>query len=107
MLIYSFLDLYINKYSKFFCFSQHRTAFTIGLLDMFGFENFKINSFEQLMVNTANEEMQSAFYRNQISYNQQAYQQEGLSYHQVNYKDNRKTVDLLLQVKFSLIFLKK
>ena len=65
---------------------------------MFGFENFKVNSFEQLMINTTNEELQNAFYRNQIVYNQQAYQQEGLSYHQVNYKDNRKTVDLLLQV---------
>ena len=74
--------------------------FTIGLLDMFGYENFKINSFEQLMVNTTNEELQSAFYRNEINYNQQAYQQEGLSYHQVNFKDNRKTVDLLLQVLF-------
>ena len=100
------MDFYINEYSKFFCFSQLMPAFTIGLLDMFGFENFKVNSFEQLMINTTNEELQNAFYRNQIFYNQQAYHQEGLSYHQVNYKDNRKTVDLLLQVFFffSLFF---
>ena len=77
--------------------SQKQVAFSIGLLDLFGFENFKKNSLEQLIVNTTNEELQNAFYRNSICYNQQAYQQEGLSYHQVNYKDNRKTVDLLLQ----------
>lgn len=98
------MDFYINEYSKFFCFSQLMPAFTIGLLDMFGFENFKVNSFEQLMINTTNEELQNAFYRNQIFYNQQAYHQEGLSYHQVNYKDNRKTVDLLLQVFFFFTF---
>ena len=50
------------------------------------------------MINTANEELQNAFYRHLFQYNQSTYQQEGLSYHQVNFKDNRKTVDLLLEV---------
>ncbi len=74
--------------------------FTIGLLDTFGYENFKQNSFEQLMVNTLNEELQNAFYRHSFSYDQQLYQKEGLPYPQVNYKDNSKMVDMLLQVSF-------
>jgi myosin heavy subunit len=68
------------------------------MLDSFGYENFKNNSFEQLMVNTLNEEIQNAFYRHSFTYDQESYQKEGLPYPQINYKDNNKVADLLLQV---------
>jgi myosin heavy subunit len=67
---------------------------------MFGFENFKQNSIEQLIVNTVNEELQGAFYRHSFQYDQMLYQREGLPYPQTNYKDNKKVLDLLLQVGY-------
>ena len=64
---------------------------------MFGNESFKKNSLEQLMINTANEEIQNAFYRHSIVYDQETYEREGLAYPKSSFKDNKKIVDLLLQ----------
>lgn len=68
---------------------------------MFGFENFKNNGIEQLVVNTLNEEIQNAFYRHSFTYEQLVYQREGLAFPQISFKDNKKICDLLLQVKFN------
>lgn len=72
-------------------------------MDMFGFENFKVNSIEQLSINTVNEELQNAFYRHSFQYDSQVYQREGLPYPQTSYKDNKKVVELLMQASFTSI----
>jgi myosin heavy subunit len=66
---------------------------------MFGFENLKQNSFEQLIINTVNEEIQNVFYRHSFDYEQKNYQREGLPFPPITYKDNIGALDLLLQVK--------
>ncbi|XP_016133906.1 unconventional myosin-VIIa-like [Sinocyclocheilus grahami] len=71
------------------------TRTSIGLLDIFGFENFPQNSFEQLCINYANEHLQQFFVRHIFKLEQDEYSKEGISWKRIAFSDNQKTLDLL------------
>ncbi|XP_045438435.1 LOW QUALITY PROTEIN: unconventional myosin-VIIb, partial [Pipistrellus kuhlii] len=77
----------------------------IGLLDIFGFENFQNNSFEQLCINLANEHLQQFFVRHVFSLEQEEYRAEGVAWDFVGYTDNRPTLDLLALRPMSVLSL--
>ncbi|XP_069020490.1 unconventional myosin-VIIa-like [Embiotoca jacksoni] len=68
---------------------------SIGLLDIFGFENFKTNSFEQLCINFANEKLQQFFVGHIFKLQQDEYQKEGIAWTNIKFSDNQNILDLL------------
>uniref|UniRef100_A0A674CKG4 Unconventional myosin-VIIa-like n=1 Tax=Salmo trutta TaxID=8032 RepID=A0A674CKG4_SALTR len=69
---------------------------SIGLLDIFGFENFASNSFEQLCINFANEQLQQFFVRHVFKLEQEEYTKEDIVWKNITFNDNTQTLDLLV-----------
>ena len=72
-----------------------RTARTIGILDIYGFESFETNSFEQLCINLANEKLQQSFNEHVFKEEQKVYVDEGIDWSYVDFVDNQDVLDLL------------
>nr|XP_025708236.1 myosin-IIIb [Callorhinus ursinus]XP_025708928.1 myosin-IIIb [Callorhinus ursinus] len=77
----------------------------VGILDIFGFENFRRNSFEQLCINIANEQIQYYFNQHVFALEQVEYQSEGIDATPVAYEDNRPLLDMFLQKPLGLLAL--
>lgn len=67
----------------------------IGLLDIFGFESFPVNSFEQLCINYANEQLQAKFTKDVFVSVYAEYNDEGISLDEIKYDDNTHVLDLI------------
>jgi myosin-5 len=67
----------------------------IGLLDIFGFESFRVNRFEQLCINYTNEKLQAKFTSDVLMSVQAEYREEGLDWETIDYKDNNDVLELL------------
>ncbi|XP_048364354.1 unconventional myosin-X isoform X2 [Sphaerodactylus townsendi] len=68
---------------------------SIGILDIFGFENFEVNRFEQFSINYANEKLQEYFNKHIFSLEQLEYSKEGLMWEDINWTDNGECLDLI------------
>jgi len=75
--------------------TQHGTCRVIGLLDIFGFETFETNYFEQLCINHANEKLQQKFTRDVFGTVRREYQEEGIDLENVQFQDNTEVLDLM------------
>ncbi|XP_041847908.1 unconventional myosin-X [Melanotaenia boesemani] len=68
---------------------------SISILDIFGFENFEVNRFEQFNINYANEKLQEYFNKHIFSLEQLEYNKEGLVWVDINWMDNGECLDLI------------
>uniref|UniRef100_A0A8C5F8Q8 non-specific serine/threonine protein kinase n=1 Tax=Gadus morhua TaxID=8049 RepID=A0A8C5F8Q8_GADMO len=80
-------------------------SLNIGILDIFGFENFKRNSFEQLCINIANEQIQFYFNQHIFTWEQDEYLNEEVDVRMIEYEDNRPLLDMFLQKPMGLLSL--
>ncbi|KAL6782533.1 MYO2 [Auxenochlorella protothecoides x Auxenochlorella symbiontica] len=68
---------------------------SIAVLDIYGFEAFATNSFEQLCINYANERLHQQFNAHLFKLEQAVYRDEGIDWTDVEFVDNQDCVDLL------------
>lgn len=68
---------------------------SVGLLDIFGFEIFEHNSFEQLCINFTNEMLQQHFNQQTFKLEEQVYKQEKIKFQKVSFVDNVPMIELI------------
>lgn len=75
------------------------SRYAVGLLDIFGFECFKVNSFEQLCINYTNEKLQQLFISYVFKAEENEFIIEGLKDFlcELNFVDNQGIIDLMDQ----------
>ncbi|KAK6239101.1 hypothetical protein QUC31_004570 [Theobroma cacao] len=93
--IYSRLfDWLVNKINVSIGQDPHSECL-IGVLDIYGFESFKISSFEQFCINFTNEKLQQHFNQHVFKMEQAEYQNEEIDWSYVEFVDNQDVLDLI------------
>ncbi|XP_056615540.1 unconventional myosin-IXAa isoform X5 [Triplophysa dalaica] len=86
-------------------FEEFAKILSIGVLDIFGFEDFENNSFEQFCINFANERLQHYFNQHIFKLEQEEYRSEGISWHNIDYIDNTGCINLISKKPTALLHL--
>ncbi|KAK4481570.1 hypothetical protein RD792_012472 [Penstemon davidsonii] len=93
--IYSCLfDWLVEQINKSLAVGKRRTGRSISILDIYGFESFERNSFEQFCINYANERLQQHFNRHLFKLEQEEYIQDGIDWAKVDFEDNQDCLNL-------------
>ncbi|KAJ6842435.1 myosin-2-like [Iris pallida] len=81
------------------------TERSISILDIYGFESFNRNSFEQICINYANERLQHHFNRHLFKLQQEEYIQNGIDWTNVDFVDNTECLNLFEKEPIGLLSL--
>uniref|UniRef100_A0AAR2JVK4 Unconventional myosin-Vb n=1 Tax=Pygocentrus nattereri TaxID=42514 RepID=A0AAR2JVK4_PYGNA len=93
--IYAHLfDWIVEHINKALYTSSKQHSF-IGVLDIYGFETFEINSFEQFCINYANEKLQQQFNSHVFKLEQEEYMKEQIPWTLIDFYDNQPCIDLI------------
>ncbi|OQR93349.1 myosin-like protein [Achlya hypogyna] len=98
--LFDWLVTHINASTS----SKMHVAHRICILDIFGFEIFENNSFEQLCINYANEKLQQKFTQDVFKSIQNEYEEEGIPWTKIDFADNVNVLELI-EGRFGLLAL--
>lgn len=94
-IVYSRLfDWLVNKINNSIG-QDPQSKFLIGVLDIYGFESFKTNSFEQFCINLTNEKLQQHFNQHVFKMEQEEYTKEEIKWSYIEFIDNQDILDLI------------
>uniref|UniRef100_A0A667ZX24 Myosin IHb n=1 Tax=Myripristis murdjan TaxID=586833 RepID=A0A667ZX24_9TELE len=85
----------VNKINESLANKDSSRKTVIGLLDIYGFEVFHVNSFEQFCINYCNEKLQQLFIQLTLKSEQEEYEMEGIEWEPVPYFNNKIICDLV------------
>ncbi|XP_054842778.1 unconventional myosin-Vb isoform X2 [Eublepharis macularius] len=89
--LFNWIVQHINK-ALYTTVKQHSF---IGVLDIYGFETFEVNSFEQFCINYANEKLQQQFNLHVFKLEQEEYMKEQIPWTLIDFYDNQPCIDLI------------
>eukprot|EP00094_Tigriopus_californicus_P007483 TCALIF_07205-PA protein Name:"Similar to MYO5A Unconventional myosin-Va (Gallus gallus)" AED:0.07 eAED:0.07 QI:0/0/0/0.83/1/1/12/0/1517 len=89
--LFDWIVLHINKALR----TTGKANKFIGVLDIYGFETFEVNSFEQFCINYANEKLQQQFNLHVFKLEQEEYLKEGIDWKMIDFYDNQPCIDLI------------
>lgn len=101
----SLFDWLVEQINKSLNVGKRRTGRSISILDIYGFECFNKNSFEQFCINYANERLQQHFNRHLFKLEQEEYVQDGIDWAKVDFEDNQDCLNLFEKKPLGLLSL--
>ncbi|KAI7867641.1 P-loop containing nucleoside triphosphate hydrolase protein [Spinellus fusiger] len=91
--LFDWLVVVVN--SSLSCSVPDTVSAFIGVLDIYGFEHFKKNSFEQFCINYANEKLQQQFNQHVFKLDQEEYVREKIEWKFIDFSDNQKCIEMI------------
>ncbi|XP_077247165.1 myosin-1-like [Tasmannia lanceolata] len=101
----SLFEWLVEQINKSLEVGKRRTGRSISILDIYGFESFDKNSFEQFCINYANERLQQHFNRHLFKLEQEEYIQDGIDWTKVDFEDNQDCLNLFEKKPLGLLSL--
>eukprot|EP00268_Persea_americana_P033900 TRINITY_DN33547_c0_g1_i3.p1 TRINITY_DN33547_c0_g1~~TRINITY_DN33547_c0_g1_i3.p1 ORF type:complete len:1225 (-),score=304.05 TRINITY_DN33547_c0_g1_i3:415-4089(-) len=90
----SLFDWLVEQINKSLEVGKRQTGRSISILDIYGFESYDTNSFEQFCINYANERLQQHFNRHLFKLEQEEYDHDGIDWTKVDFEDNQECLNL-------------